>query len=198
MTKAAAQEKSNEPGQAALDAFNLARIRRAIIEAEEVNEQNNTAKNSLRGIYAQTALQKLNNDAARTALKLVKGGDEAIDKYLEELAKVSVYIGYLGKTLSKRQFELFGIANMGPTPEDERATIEGRAAGFAMDTEEGSSESSNPYEIGSLKGQAWLSAFRQARSERDAIMAMPPPVPDASAGDGQKSEGDGKGEEGKA
>lgn len=189
----AAQPKSNEPGQAALDAFNLARIRSAIIEAESVNEQNNSAKNKLRGVYAQTALQKLNNDAARTALRLVKGGDEAIDKFLEDLGKTAIYVGYLGKTLSKRQFELFGLAGMGPTPEDERATIEGRAAGFAMDSEEGSSESSLPYETGSLKGQAWLKAFRQARSERDAILSMPAPTPDASGeGDGEQTSDEGK------
>src|SRR4051794_4974495 len=111
---ATTQAKSNEPGQAALDAFNLARIRAGMIEADDANEANNTAKNKLRGVYAQTSLQGLHNDAGRTALRLVKGGDEAIDKYLEEIAKVSVYIGYLGKTLSKRQFELFGMANMGP------------------------------------------------------------------------------------
>lgn len=189
------QAKSNEPGQAALDAFNLARIRSAMIEAEAVNEQNNSAKNKLRGIYAITVAQKLNNEAGKIALRLVKDGDEAIDEYLETISKVSIYIGYLGKTLSKRQFELFGMANMGPTPEDERASIEGRAAGFAQDSEEGSSEKSSPYETGSIKGQAWLSAFRQARSERDAIMSMAPPAGESS--DGEAETKGAAGDEGK-
>ena len=192
------QAKQNEPGQAALDAFNLARIRNAMVEAETVNEQNNTAKNKLRGVYAITAAQSLNNDAARTALKLVKGGDEAIDKYLDDFEKTRVYIGYLGKTLSKRQFELFGMASVGPVPEDERATIEGRAAGFAMDSEEGSKESESPYEVGSLKGQAWLRAFRQARSERDAILAMPQLSVEGQASDGEAETKGAEGDEGKA
>lgn len=195
---AAAQPKSNEPGQAALDAYNLARIRTGMVEADGANEANNSAKNKLRGVFAQTQAQGLNNDAARTALRLVKGGAESIDEYLEQLSKVQIYIGYLGYTLSKRQYELFGIANMGPTPEDERAAIEGRAAGFATDDEEGSTEKSNPYETGSIKGQAWLSAFRQARSERDAILAMPQPEP--AAGGEAKPDGaeGGDSEEGKA
>lgn len=167
--------KPNEPGQAALDATNLSRIRRAITEAGEANEVNNKVKNRLRGIYAQTSLQNLNNDAARTALKLIEGGDEAIDKYLADHEKVAIYVGYLGKTLSKRQFELFGVHGTGPAPEDERATNEGRAAGFKLDDEQGSKETDSPYEIGSIKGQAWLAAFRQARIERNDVLAMPQP-----------------------
>ena len=190
-------QKKNEPNQAALDAFNLARIRGAMVKAEEVNEQNNSAKNSLRGVYAQTQSQGLNNDAARIALRLAKEGDTAIDKFLTDFEKIGVYLGYLGKVFSKRQYELFGLGSLGPVPEDERATIEGRAAGFADDSEEGSTESANPYP-GSIKGQAWLAAFRQARSERDAIMSMTPPPVDAKGGDGEKETEGAEGDEGKA
>lgn len=176
----AAQVKQNEPTQTALDAFNLARIRSAQTEAEAVNETNNSAKNKLRGVYAITQVQGLHNEAAKLALQLVKGGDEAIDEFCEKVRKAGAYVGLLGKTLTPRQFELFGMAGVGPAPEDERAEREGRAAGFAQDGEPGSKESDLPYETGSIKGQKWMSAFRQARSERDAILAMPQPDPSAT------------------
>ena len=195
-TSAAAQPKPNEPTQAALDAFNLSRIRAAQKAAEKVNEANNSAKNRLRGVFAQTVVQGLNNDAAREALKLVEGGDETIDAYCEKVRKVGAYVLLLGKTFTPRQYDLFGMAGFGPTPEDERAKNEGRAAGFAFDGEQGSTEQANPYEVGSLKGQAWLSAFRDARAERNAIQSMQPPASDASEGDAKG--GEAEGDEGKA
>jgi hypothetical protein len=188
---AAAQEKSNEPTQSALDAFNLSRLRNAQNEAKSSNEANNKVKNKLRGAFAITAMQGMNNEAAKLALQLVEGGDESIDEFCEKVRKAGAYVGLLGKTLSPRQFELFGMAGVGPTPEDERAAIEGRAAGFKMDEEAGSKETDNPYDVGSIKGQKWLSSFRQARSERDAILAMPQPTPDAGEG---KKDGEAKGD----
>ncbi|MCP1852845.1 MULTISPECIES: hypothetical protein [unclassified Bradyrhizobium] len=179
-------DRPNEPTQSALDAFNLSRIRSAQAEAKAANESNNTVKNRLRGVFAITSQQGMNNDAAKLAIKLYEGGDEAIDAYCTEVERAGFYLGLLGKTLSPRQYELFGMRGTGPTPEDERAKREGRAAGFRLDTEPGSKESDNPYETGSIKGQAWLAAFRQARSERDAIMAMPQPTPDG----GEQGEGD--------
>lgn len=185
------ETKQNEPTQTALDAFNLSRLRTAQSEAKAANESNNGIKNKLRGAFAITAAQGLHNEAAKLALQLVEGGDETIDEFCEKVRKAGVYVGLLGKTLSPRQFELFGMAGVGPTPEDERASIEGRAAGFAQDGEPGSREQDNPYEVGSIKGQKWLTAFRQARSERNAILAMPQPNPEA-AGDGEQSSDEGK------
>lgn len=181
-----AADRPNEPTQSALDAFNLSRIRSAQAEAKVANESNNTVKNRLRGVFAITSQQGMNNDAAKLAIKLFEGGDEAIDAYCTEVERAGFYLGLLGKTLSPRQYELFGMRGTGPTPEDERAKREGRAAGFRLDSEPGSKESDSPYEAGSIKGQAWLSAFRQARSERDAIMAMPQPTPDG----GEQPKGD--------
>ncbi|SEB97017.1 hypothetical protein [Bradyrhizobium erythrophlei] len=180
--------KPNEPAQAALDSANLSRIRNAQAEAAAQNEVNNTAKNKLRGTYAQTQAQGLHNEAAKLALDLVEGGDEAIDEFCEKVRKAGVYVGYLGKVLSPRQFELFGMAGVGPTPEDERAKLEGRAAGFRLDSEPGSKETDNPYEIGSLKGQAWLSAFRDARSERDHVLSMPAPATEGEKGGASDAE----------
>ncbi|WP_454629611.1 hypothetical protein [Bradyrhizobium cenepequi] len=184
-----AQPKQNEPTQSALDAFNLARIRLAQKEAERVNEENNSAKNRLRGVFAQTVSQGLHNDAAREALKLVDGGDQAIDDFCEKVRKIGSYVGLLGKTLSPRQYELFGMPGTGPAPEDERAENEGRAAGFRLDDEQGSREQDNPYEIGSSKGQAWLKGFRIARPERNTILSMQPPAGSGDGGDGDEDGG---------
>ncbi|MGR4927328.1 hypothetical protein ACIPUD_11025 [Bradyrhizobium sp. CAR08] len=183
----------NEPGQAALDASNLSRIRQAQSDAAAKNEENNTVKNRLRGVFAQTAQQGLHNEAGKLALKLVEGGDDAINEFCEMVRKCGAYVGYLGKVLSPQQFELFGMAGLGPTPEDERAKIEGRAAGFRLDGEPLSTETDSPYDIGSIKGQVWLRAFRDARGERDTVLSMPPPAPEggepASKGDGAEDGG---------
>lgn len=188
------QNKSNEPDQAALDAFNLVRIRNAQKVHDDAVKDNNSRKNTLRSVYATTALQNLHNEAAGIALKLVAEGDDAIDKYCAQVSKVGIYVGYLGKVLSPRQYELFGMAGIGPTPEDERAKIEGRAAGFGEDDEKGCKETDNPYP-GSVKGNAWLTAFRQARSERDAIKSMPAPAPDASDKSGDAPNGEAAGDD---
>jgi hypothetical protein len=99
----------------------------------------------------------------------------------------------LGKTLTPRQYELFGMPAAGPAPEDERAENEGRAAGFRMDDEPGSKEQDNPYEIGSQKGQAWLKGFRKGRPERNTLLAMQKtePEPGAAAGTGKNDEDGG-------
>jgi hypothetical protein len=191
---AAAQVKSNEPGQPALDAVNLVRIRNAKKIHDDAVKDNNSQKNKLRTVYASTALQNLDNEAAGIALKLVEEGDEAIEKYCKTVRNVGIYVGYLGKVLSPAQYDLFGMAGTGPLPEDERAKIEGRAAGFKLDVEPGSKDSDNPYEIGSIKGQAWLSAFNNSRSERDIILSMPAPTPDASQKDGDAQGGGASGD----
>ncbi|KGT73686.1 hypothetical protein MA20_42820 [Bradyrhizobium japonicum] len=182
--------QQNEPTQQALDAFNLARIRAAQKEAESVNETNNSAKNKLRGVFAITQGQGLHNDAAREALKLVEGGEADIDAFCEKVRKIGVYVGFLGKTLTPRQYELFGMPAAGPAPEDERAENEGRAAGFRMDDEAGSKEQDNPYEVGSQKGQAWIKGFRKGRPERNTLLSMQKtePVPGATAGDARSGE----------
>src|SRR5262245_39309204 len=99
MAAPAAEAKSNEPGQAALDAVNLGRIREAQAKVESAAEGSKSAVNSLRGIYAVTKLQNLNTDAAKVALKLVVGGEESIDEYCEEIGKVRDYVQLLGKVL---------------------------------------------------------------------------------------------------
>lgn len=179
MTKpAAAQDKSNEVSQSAIDAVNLFRIKAS-------QEKHNTMTGELRGVFAKAQLQNLNTDAAKTALTLVKKGDSAIEEYFAEFRKVGDYVKLLGKELTPAQYELFGL-KQGPTPEDERAGIEGLAAGRSFDVE----MAANPYEVGSIKGQAWLTKFHVGRAERDAIMAMPEPEAPAGEAAGGEAAGD--------
>jgi hypothetical protein len=155
----------NEHSQKSIDAVSIALIR----EAKRVKDKK---QGELRAAYKTADLRGLDTEAAKTAIKLFEGGSEAIDLFFNEFKKVGEYLGLMGKTLAPAQYEMFG-PKVGPLPEDERAKLEGRAAGFDLDPS--MSEEKNPYEPGSVKGQCWLSEFRQARSERDSIMAMPQP-----------------------
>lgn len=166
----------NEHPQSSIDATSLSLIRRARTAKDK-------KQGELRAAYTTADLRGLDTDAAKVAIKLVEQGPEAIDNFFKQFRKVGEYVGLLGKTLAPAQYEMFG-PKIGPLPEPERAALEGRAAGFDLDPEV--LESSNPYEIGSLKGQAWLSAFRDARGERDSIMQMQPPEPDTDGSEGDE------------
>lgn len=168
--------KPNEHSQASIDSVSLALIR----DAKRIKDKK---QGELRSAYKTADLRGLDTDAAKVAIKLVEDGSEAIERFFAEFRQVGIYVGLLGKTLSPAQYEMFG-PKIGPLPEDERAKLEGRAAGFDLDPDV--DESKNPYEIGSIKGQSWLSAFRDARSERDAILQMQPPAPDTSGTDGDE------------
>ncbi len=180
------QAKSNEHPQSSIDSVSLALIRFAL-------QAKDKKQGELRTAYTTASLRGLDTDAGKEALKLVKDGNEAIDAFFTHFRKVSEYVGLLGKTLSPAQYEMFG-PKVGPLPEDERAKLEGRAAGFDLDPE--ITDASSPYEIGSLKGQAWLSAFNDARQQRDTIMSMQPPTPEASNGEAESA--GTAGDEGKA
>lgn len=162
---AAKIDRPNEYSQASVDALMLATIR----HAQQIRKKKH---GELQSAFKTAELRGTNTDAAKTALKLAEGGTEAIDEYFNQFRLVGNYLDLLGKTLAPAQYEMFG-PKLGPVPEEERATKEGRSLGFDLDPE--MSELKNPYEPGSTKGQAWLAAFRQARSERDGIMAMQPP-----------------------
>ncbi len=175
-----AEARTNEPTKQAIDAVSLGLIRLATLEKDD-------KQGKLRSAYATASLRQLNVDAAKIALKLVKGGQEAIDEFYKNFRDASDYVEILGKVLAPSQYELFG-EKRGPVPETERASIEGLAAGRDPDPE--LTEEKNPYDPGSDKGQAWLKAFRQGRSERDAVLAMKLPEKTAEAGDEGDDEDD--------
>jgi len=169
--------RANEPDQGAIDAVNLSRIMQAMNEKD-------SAVGSLRSVFAKAELQNLNTEAAKIAIRLVKKGGDAIDEHFALFRQTGEYVKLLGKELSPSQYELFGL-RQGPTPEDEKAGIEGLAAGRA-----GHKEKDNPYEVGSLKGQAWLAKFRDGLAERQLVLSMPEPKIEASVDESDEDEYD--------
>lgn len=178
--------KVNEPTQEAIDAVSLGIIRNAKVAKDK-------KQGELRAAYSTADLRGLNTDAAKIAIKLVDNGQEAIDEHFKIFERTAAYVKLMGKELSPAQYEMFGL-KQGPTPETERAEIEGRAAGFLLDSMPGSQEADNPYP-GSLKGNHWLTAFRQARSERNSVLAMKPP--EGTASDGEAETDGAEGDDGK-
>ncbi|NEV75510.1 hypothetical protein DYI24_00240 [Rhodopseudomonas sp. BR0C11] len=178
---------TNEPSQDAIDATSLGIIRAA-------KGAKDKKQGELRAAYSTADLRGLNTDAAKIAIKLRDQGQEAIDEHFKTFERTAHYLKLMGKELSPAQYEMFGL-RQGPTPETERAEIEGRAAGFSLDGEPGSQESDNPYP-GSVKGNHWLTAFRQARSERNSVLSMKMPESKGSDGEAETEGGaDDEGEE---
>jgi hypothetical protein len=184
----AAQVTQNEPTQASIDAVCLGMIRLARKAKDE-------KMGALRSAYSTGNLRGLNTDAAKDAIRLIEKGGDAIDTFFATFKKTAEYVQLMGKVLSPSQYELFGSPKQGPTPEDERAAIEGRAVGFMMDDEDGSQEAANPYP-GTPKGNSWVTAFRQARAERNTVLSMK--APEAEASDGAAETAGATGDEGKA
>jgi hypothetical protein len=163
---------TNMPDQDAIDAVNISRIIKA--EADK-----NTTVGALRSAYAKAEIQNLNTEAAKIVIRLKKKGQSGIDDYFETIRKVADYARILGFEFSPAQYELFGDQG-GPPPEDEKAADRGLAAGRA-----GDDASTNPYEVGSINGQAWLAKWHDGAAERALILAMPEPKEE------NEEEGDG-------
>lgn len=167
----------NMPDQSAIDAVNLSRIRAA---QDEFNSQNG----SLRSTFAKAEMQGLHLAAAKRALKVIKSGKQ--DEMISEFSKTVEYLRLLGNQVEfgSDQLDLFKAG--GPAPEDEKARNEGQAAGRI-----GKPESDNPYDIGSIKGQAWLTAYRDGASERALVLSMKVPEDDEPEyGEGDDDDGE--------
>ncbi|HWL06749.1 MAG TPA: hypothetical protein VNQ99_17735 [Xanthobacteraceae bacterium] len=160
--------RKNEPDQFSIDAVNLSRIREA---QENFHKENG----SLRSVFSRAEAAGLHLPAAKRALKVIKSGK--VSEMVTEFEKTIFYLKLLGKPVSKEQLDMFeGLTQS--APEDEKAGIEGLAAGRA-----GFDESQNPYDPGSPKGQSWLKRFREGKAERDLVLSMPEPQDDDSEDD---------------
>lgn len=168
-------DRSNEPSQAAIDAVNLSRIRKA----QELNGQ---AGASLRGICAAAQLQGLDLPDAKEAIKIAKGGAEAVEKFLDSVVNITAYLNYLGVPVQRAQLDLFEAAPQS-APEDEIAKAAGLVAGRLGDL-----ENTNPHAANTPKGMAWLTGHRDGAAERAAVMAMAPPHP--AEGDDDEADDD--------
>jgi hypothetical protein len=151
------QAKQNTPDDEAVIAVNLSKIRTA---------QDNAASHhgTLRNILKHAEGKGVHLKAAKRALSIVKSGDA--DAWLEETRETTRYLRILRHGITENQLKL----DFGTTlePMDEKAANDGRIAGLDMEAE----ESSNPHDLNTPSGQAWIAAFRQGRSERDIILSM--------------------------
>lgn len=175
MAQAAEQQRPNEPtfDDDAVIAVNLSKIRVAQDHATSGHGQ-------LRNVLKHAEGKGVHLKAAKRALAIVKSGEA--DAWLEENTAVTRYLRILRHGLQESQLKLFEFESS-LAPIDEKAALDGRSAGL-----QGDHESSNPHHENTLAGQAWMSAFRQGRSERDLIMAMK--EEDADGEDGDEAEED--------
>jgi hypothetical protein len=153
----AEQAKQNTPGDEAVIAVNLSKIRTAQAAAASHH-------GTLRNILKHAEGKGVHLKAAKRALSIVKSGDA--DAWLEETRETTRYLRILRHGITENQLKL----DFGTTlePLDEKATNDGRIAGLDMEAE----EASNPHDLNTQSGQAWIAAFRQGRSERDIILSM--------------------------
>lgn len=156
--------KQNEPDQNAIDTVNLSRLRAA-------QESHASETGSLRAAFAKAEMQGLDTEAAKRTLRILKGGSEAADEFLDYVAEVIRQCALMGITVERTQLDLFHVFP-GSAPENEKAEIAGRLVGLA-----GGGEDENPHAGNTKKGMAWLTGFRSGAAERSIVMSMQPKPP---------------------
>lgn len=159
----------NTPDDDAVVAVNLSKIRTAQDAATSGHQ-------ALRSIMGHAEAKGVHLKAAKRALAIVKSGDA--EKWLEENAAVTRYLRILRHGISASQLEMFEAAESDLAPIDEKASLDGRAAGL-----DGKEESDNPHDLSTVAGQAWLAAFRQGLSERELVLSMEEDEADAEGDD---------------
>lgn len=168
MAEAARQSEptlTNQPDDEAVIAVNLSKIRVA---------QENAASHhgTLRNVMKHAEGKGVHLKAAKRALAIVKAGDA--DAWLEETRETTRYLRILRHGIQEAQISLFEY-EPSLAPIDEKAALDGRAAGLS---EEG--EHTNPHDLSTLAGQAWLKAYRQGLAEREIVLSMKDDEPEES------------------
>lgn len=177
MSPAAAQKAqqpatSNGPDDDAVIAVNLSKIR----AAQDAQASN---MGSLRNILKHAEGKGVHLKAAKRAIAIVKAGDA--DSWLEETSAITRYLRIMRHGINDNQLDLQFESTLAPI--EEKAQLDGRAAGL-----DGQSEEINPHALNTRAGQAWLAAFRQGKSERDLVLSM---KDDVATDDDDAAEDDG-------
>ncbi len=156
---------SNGPDDDAVIAVNLSKIRAA---------QDTAASNmgSLRNVLKHAEGKGVHLKAAKRAIAIVKAGDA--DSWLEETSAITRYLRIMRHGINDNQLDLQFESTLAPI--EEKAQLDGRAAGLA-----GESEEINPHALNTRAGQAWLAAYRQGKSERELVLSMKDDAPDDDA-----------------
>lgn len=152
----------NQPSDEAIVAVNLSRIR-----AEQ--DKYGSAGGSLRSVFAKAEQQGVNLDAAKRAIKIVRSGK--VDEWLKETSDITRYLRIMRHGINDGQLNLDLESTLAPI--EEKAGLDGRAAGLA-----GEAESNNPHHGNTKAGMAWLTAYRQGLSERNLVLSMKDDAPD--------------------
>src|ERR1700736_884926 len=147
---------TNGPDDDAVIAVNLSKIR----SAQDAQASN---MGSLRNVLKHAEGKGVHLKAAKRAIAIVKAGDA--DAWLEETSAITRYLRIMRHGITDGQMSLEFESKLAPL--EEKAGLDGRAAGLA-----GEAEEVNPHAINTRAGQAWVAAFRQGRSERDLVLSM--------------------------
>lgn len=162
MTAATAQKTpppagdNKPPSDEAIIAVNLSRIRTA-------QDKYASEGGSLRSTFAKAEQQGVNLDAAKQAIKLVKSGK--VDEWLEEISAITTYLRIMRHGVNDGQLKLDLESTLAPL--DEKAKLDGLAAGRA-----GEPESNNPHHGNTGAGMAWLDGYRTGYREREIVLSM--------------------------
>ncbi len=162
MAEAARQSEpalSNQPDTEAVIAVNLFKIRDAISETKEQKED-------LKATMEHAAGKGVNLKAAKKALSIIASGDASA--WLVETQEITRYLRILRHGIQESQLSLSFESHLAPL--DEKAALDGRAAGLA-----GQSSSDCPHDPATGAAQAWLKAYGQGLSERAIILSMGTP-----------------------
>ena len=154
--KAAEPATPNTPDDDAVVAVNLSRIRAA---QDKFSSENGT----LRSTFAKAEQQGVNLAAAKRAIKIVRSGK--VEEFLEETSAITRYLRIMRHGIIDGQLNLDLESTLAPI--EEKAGLDGRAAGLS-----GEPESNNPHHGNTKAGLAWLTAHRQGLSERSIILSM--------------------------
>ena len=165
MSTAAAKKTTpatNGPDDDAVIAVNLSKIRTAMdVQASSVGSLRNTMKHAeAKGVHLK---------AAKRAIAIVKAGDA--DSWLEETSAITRYLRIMRHGINDGQLKLDLESTLAPI--EEKAALDGRAAGLS-----GEPEANNPHHGNTKAGMAWLGAYRQGLSERELVLSMKDVVDD--------------------
>lgn len=159
MTQAALQQETtltNQPDPDAVIAVNLSKMRDALSEAKEM-------RSDLKEILEHVADKGVNLKAAKKAFAIIEADDATA--WLIETQEITRYLRILRHGIQESQLELTFESHLAPI--DEKAALDGRAAGLA-----GQSSIDCPHDAATVAAQAWLQAYGQGLSERTLILSM--------------------------
>lgn len=151
-----AQQKQSIDDRAVI-AANLAKVMRADADLQE-------AKNDHQSVIKHAEGKGIHLGAAKRALKIKRSGK--VEKVIEELSALFLYLRILNLPIEKKQLEMFDAFDEA-TPIKEKAYEQGLYAGRM-----GLGEGENPYSATSHQGQSFIKGLNVGSNERRIVLEM--------------------------